>query len=89
MQVISPPPKGKPWRELYLTALFETNPTELPHRIADAERALAVRARELFQTTGDHIQEEYAMDDAMYALHALRSTSRYARFQAKSKAQTA
>ena len=89
MQITPPPPRGKPWRELYLTALFETNPTQLPDRIADAERALTLRARELFQTSGDHIEEEYAMDDAMYALHALRTTSRYARPQAKSKAEAA
>ncbi len=76
MQTVLPPPAGKPWRELYLAALFETNTAELPDRIADAERALALRARELFQTIGDHIEEEYAMDDAMYALHALRSCSR-------------
>jgi hypothetical protein len=43
----------------------------------------------LFQTAGDHIEEEHAMDDALYALHALRSTSRYARSEVKSKAQTA
>ena len=89
MQTLPPPPKGKPWREFYLAALFETNTAELPDRIADAEKALALRARELFQTTGDHIEEEYAMDDALYALHALRSTSRYARPQAKSKAEAA
>jgi len=89
MQIILPPPKSKPWRELYLTALFETNPIELPDRIADAEKALALRARELFQTTGDHIEEESAMDDAVYALHALRTTSRYANSQPKSKAEAA
>jgi len=50
----------------------------MPHRIADAEKAVALRAKELFQTTGDHIEEEYAMEDAKYALHALWSTSRYA-----------
>ncbi len=75
MKTNPPSPTGKPWRELYLAALFETDAAELPDRIADAERALALRARQLFQTTGDHIEEEYAMDDAMYALHALRSTS--------------
>ena len=85
MQTLPPPPKGKPWRELYLAALFEANTAELPDRIADAEKALALRARELFQTTGDHIEEEYAMDDAMYALHALRSTFRYTCSEAKSK----
>ena len=41
--------------------------------IAEAEQALIARARELFQMSGDHIDEEHAMDDAMYALHALRN----------------
>jgi hypothetical protein len=31
------------------------------------------RARELFHAAGDNIEEEQAVDDAMYALHALRS----------------
>jgi hypothetical protein len=35
--------------------------------------ALVTRARELFHSPGDNIEEEQAVDDAMYALHALRS----------------
>jgi hypothetical protein len=42
-------------------------------RIAEAETALVIRARELFGSAGDNIEEEQAVDDAMYALHALRS----------------
>src|SRR5260370_29555736 len=49
--------------------------TRLPHRIAQAEEALVVRARELFHIAGDNIEEEQALDDTMYALHALRNTS--------------
>src|SRR6267154_4639192 len=45
--------------------------TRLPGRIALAEKALALRARELFYVAG----EEQALDDTMYALHALRNTS--------------
>ncbi len=33
------------------------------------------RARELFHIAGDNIEEEQALDDTMYALHALRNTS--------------
>jgi hypothetical protein len=36
-----------------------------------------VRARELFHAAGDNIEEEQAVDDAMYALHALRSALKY------------
>lgn len=42
-------------------------------RIADAERAIVNRAKELFQASGDHIQEEEALDDAIYALRALKN----------------
>ncbi len=31
------------------------------------------RAKELFQASGDHIQEEEALDDAIYALRALKN----------------
>jgi hypothetical protein len=62
------------WRHLYRAALFEANPGRLLGRIAEAERALVLRARELFAASGDNIEEEQALDDAMYALRALRGT---------------
>jgi hypothetical protein len=61
------------WGDLYQAALFEVDKNKLKQRMADAEMALVLRARELFQAQGDHIEEETAVDDAMYALHALRS----------------
>jgi hypothetical protein len=61
------------WRKLYTAALFEVDKTRLPDRIARAEEALALRARELFHVAGDNIEEGEALDDAMYALHALRN----------------
>jgi len=63
------------WRGLYKAALFEVDKTRLPERIAQAEEALVVRARELFHIAGDNIEEEQALDDTMYALRALRNTS--------------
>jgi hypothetical protein len=63
------------WRDLYRAALFEVDKTRLPDRIARAEEALVVRARELFHLAGDNIEEEQALDDTMHALHALRNTS--------------
>ena len=61
------------WKELYRAAVFELDETKLPERIARAEKALALRARDLFHMGGDNIEEGQALDDAMYALNALRS----------------
>jgi hypothetical protein len=66
---------SRAWKDLYRAALFEVDKTRLPDRIARAEEALVVRARELFHIVGDNIEEEQALDDTMYALHALRNTS--------------
>jgi hypothetical protein len=46
------------WRDLYKAALFEVDKTKLPERIAQAEKALVLRARELFHRAGDNIEEE-------------------------------
>jgi hypothetical protein len=65
---------GRVWPQLYRAALFELDANKVSDRIAEAETALVTRARELFHSAGDNIEEEQAVDDAMYALHALRST---------------
>jgi hypothetical protein len=54
-------------------ALFETDKSKLLQQIIEAEMALVLRARELFHAEGDHIEEEEALHDAMYALRALRN----------------
>jgi hypothetical protein len=41
--------------------------------IDQAESAIVTRAPELFQSLGDSREEQEALDDAMYALHAFRS----------------
>ena len=61
------------WRDLYLTALMEVDKDNTPARIVDAEQAILNRARELFKASGDNIQEEEALDDALYALRALKN----------------
>ena len=61
------------WPQLYKAALFELDTNNVSDRIAEAETALVTRARELFHAAGDIIEEEHAVDDAMYALYALRS----------------
>jgi hypothetical protein len=67
------PPSVWAWRDLYLTALMEADRRKTTARIAEAERAILMRARELSTASGDHIQEEEALDDALYALHALKN----------------
>ena len=63
------------WKDLYKAALFEVDKARLPDRIAQAEKALALRARDCFAFAGDNSEEGEALDDAMYALHAMRNTS--------------
>ena len=70
---ISKSPDSRYWRQLYRTALSEIGKNKLPERIAEAEKAVVLRARELFQEAGDNGEETEALDDVMYALHALRS----------------
>src|SRR5437660_389049 len=60
------------WRQLYKAALFETNRDRLPERIAEAEKAIVARSRELFASTTDTIEEDQALDDALYAMRALQ-----------------
>jgi len=67
------PPYKRVWAQFYKAALFELDSDKVSDRIAEAETALVTRARELFHSPGDNIEEEQAVDDAMYALHALRS----------------
>lgn len=61
------------WRDLYTAALFETDKDRIPERIADAEKAIVARARELFAVGSDTIEEDQALDDALYALRALQN----------------
>lgn len=61
------------WRELYISALFETDKQRVPTRIADAEKAIVARARELFSAGSDTVEEDQALDDALYALRALQN----------------
>ena len=66
-------PYKRVWAQFYKAALFELDANKVSDRIAEAETALVTRARELFRSAGADIEEEQAVDDARYALHALRS----------------
>jgi hypothetical protein len=67
------PTDSQTWRELSSAALFETDKSRIPDRIAHAEKAIVNRARELFAAGADTIEEDQALDDALYALKALQS----------------
>ena len=69
-----PSPRNMPnWRTLYTAALFETDRDRIPARITEAQQAIVARARELFSVGTDTIEEDQALDDALYALRALQS----------------
>lgn len=61
------------WRALYKAALFEKDRRIVPTRIDEAEKAILSRVRELFAVETDHIEEDQILEDALYALRALRN----------------
>jgi hypothetical protein len=62
------------WRQLYRAALSEIDKSQLPERIAEAEKAVVCYGRgNYFRRPGDNGEETEALDDVRYALHALRS----------------
>jgi hypothetical protein len=67
------PSNVQDWSQLYIAALFETDKQKLPSRIAEAEKAMTLRARELFTICGHNSEEGKAVDKGLYALRALRS----------------
>jgi hypothetical protein len=65
------------WRDLYNSALFETDENRVLDRIVDAKHAIVARARELFSAGADTIEEDQALDDALYALQALQGCLKF------------
>ena len=61
------------WRSLYMAALFETDRGYMSQRITEAERAIVVRARELFFLSNQVEQEQRSLESALQALRALQS----------------
>ncbi len=61
------------WRGLYKAVLCETDASKLPLRIEEARQALVFRSRELFTTSPTYDGEVEAIEDALYALHALEN----------------
>ena len=67
-------PAERSWQTLYRTALFETDRAKAAAYIEEAERAAIARAQHLFYQPTDTIQERDALEDALYALRALKSS---------------
>jgi len=68
-------PSAHSWRDFYRAALFETDKTKLAERIAQAEQAIVDRGRQLFGMEMNGTEDE-ALEDALYALRALKSCLR-------------
>ena len=66
---------GNDWKALYKAAIFEDDSVKLMARIAEAERALADRAAELFGSNETSAREQQAMENAAYFLRLLRKTN--------------
>ena len=65
---------SKEWKAKYRSVVFETNRRALKEEIADAENAIIVRARELFEKTGGDVDaEREELDEVLYTLQAFRS----------------
>lgn len=63
--------RGRNWKELYLAALFEDNKASVPRKIAEAQRAIAMRRSELLRPSGNDARERQALDTALFFLNAL------------------
>ena len=66
------PPCLNPWQTLYRAAILETNKSDVPQRVSEAEEAVIARGREIFYGNGTP-EEKEALEDALYALRAFRS----------------
>lgn len=61
------------WKDLYVAALLEADQEKLPSLIDAAEHAIKLRTQELRHVQGDSLDEQQNLDDAAYALNALKT----------------
>ena len=73
---LSPYVNRADWRTLYRAAILETNKSVLPQRVSEAEEAVLTRGREIFYdpATLDELEEKEALEDALYALRAFKTS---------------
>lgn len=65
------------WKVLYRAAICETDRSVGSQKVAEAEKAVLVRERELFYVPGT-LEEKEDLEDALYALRALRTAWQHA-----------
>jgi hypothetical protein len=58
------------WKELYTSALFETDKSKMAGKIIEAQTAILIRRRELMKVGAD-IRERQGLDTALLSLQAL------------------
>jgi hypothetical protein len=58
------------WKELYTSALFETDKAKMAGKIVEAQSAIVMRRRELMKAGAD-IRERQGLDTALLSLVAL------------------
>jgi len=66
------------WKKLYTAALMETDNRRTPLLIAQAQSAIIVRARQLFESGDESFSEEQALDSALCTLKLLGNCVRKA-----------
>jgi hypothetical protein len=71
-------PRNTLWRDLYLLAIFEAEPTKILERIQEAESALIRREHELCIDPQNSVERE-AVINALHCLDALRYCSKMRR----------
>lgn len=65
------------WKALYRAAIFETDRSLGSEKVAEAEKAILAREREFFYAPGP-LEEKEDLEDALYALRALRTAWQHA-----------
>ena len=73
MTTALPPCLNRNWRTFYRAAILETVRSVQPQRVSQAEEAVKARGREIFFYADGTAEEQEALEDALYALRALRS----------------
>jgi hypothetical protein len=61
---------NKRWKDLYIAALFESDKSKLPRKIAEAQIAIVDRRRKVLSAGAD-TAERQALDTALLSLQAL------------------